>query len=326
MSAPSGSGITAATSIHTPLSQVCRWDDADETVLVLDSIESDGRFVLGTLVAGLPPPHQANNRVLWLCCSAVTDQLTLSSLKKIGCPKAMTGSASLPESPASAQPKTGTATSLGDERPRLTIRSIPTLLSRAVSKVDDEESSWKPFDRESFVKNLYRQVKEWVRLGSEEEEEQAKKQTEDDTAGERRWVVLDDLSTLAALVGERLVYGLILSLQALSRAGELPFALALRCSNDVDVEAEGLVDPRSTQWFGAGDSSTTGNEGCPWERQLVELSDTIIDVTPLASGSTREAHGRLIFSSRGTAAGATSRVYNYCLTENQALAIRIERS
>mmetsp|Transcript_12767 Transcript_12767/g.18188 ORF Transcript_12767/g.18188 Transcript_12767/m.18188 type:complete len:150 (-) Transcript_12767:35-484(-) len=35
-----------------------------------------------------------------------------------------------------------------------------------------------------------------------------------------------------------------------------------------------------------------------WERALVELADGIIDVSPLPSGYSREAHGRLIFTER----------------------------
>jgi len=345
-SRPSGSSSSAATSVHTPLSQVCRWEE-NETILVCDSIESDGRFVLGTLVANLPAEerkHQEQqrastsirNRVLWLCCSAMTDQLTLSALSKSGSSKSMTGSASLPELSSA---NSGTPPAAADGR--LTIRSIPTLLSRAISsKQEGDQETPQSFDTESFVKHIYRQVKEWVRF----QHEKTRNQTEDavgEEFDERRWVVLDDLSTLGALVGDRLAYGLVLSLQALSRTGGLPFGLAMRCSNDADIEAEGLMDPRSTQWFGgaavaAVESSTlTGdNDGymkeCPWERQLVELADTVVDVCPLASGYTREAHGRLIFSRRGEAAGAsssstTTQVYNYCLTDNQALAIRISR-
>lgn len=267
----------------------------------------------------------------------MTDQLTLSALKKIGSSKSMTGSASLPEL-SSADSGTPPAAADG----RLTIRSIPTLLSRAISsKQEGDEKTSQSFDMESFVKHIYRQVKAWVRFQHENTRNQREDAVGED-GDERRWVVLDDLSTLGALVGDRLAYGLVLSLQALSRAGGLPFGLAMRCSNDADIEAEGLMDPRSTQWFGgaavaAVESSTLtdDNDGymkeCPWERQLVELADTIVDVCPLASGYTREAHGRLIFSRRGErpAAGAsstaTTQVFNYCLTDNQALAIRISR-
>lgn len=37
---------------------------------------------------------------------------------------------------------------------------------------------------------------------------------------------------------------------------------------------------------------------CAWERTLVEIADGIIDVTPLASGYAREAHGRMVFTER----------------------------
>ena len=303
-------------SIHTPLQDVCPWQDENETVLVCDSVESDGRFVLCTLAlqalaaAQSSSSDEKNGRILWLCCSPVlTDQLTLNALKKIGCNKLATGGASLPESSSAGQ----TSEAKAGIAPLLTIRSIPTLLEQSIlNNLED-------FEEEDFVKEIYRQVKNWL-------------------AGQdsRTWVILDDVSTLAALVGERLTYGLILSLRAHLSKSTYPCGLALRCSGDADIEAAGLTVPRSSDWFGAGGNVATNASNskepnnAPWERSLVELADTVVDVVPLASGYTREAHGRLIFTSRTTTtnannvvAGATSVVFNYCLTDSQVLAIRI---
>lgn len=97
-----GKNSAATHSIHTPLEDVFPWqDENNETTLICDSVESDGRFVLCTLVSHALRQSQNSsdrNRVLWLCCSSVTDQLTLSALKKIGCNKLATSRAYLPES------------------------------------------------------------------------------------------------------------------------------------------------------------------------------------------------------------------------------------
>ena len=147
----------------------------------------------------------------------------------------------------------------------------------------------------------------------------------------RTWVILDDATTLAVLVGERLAYGFILSLRALSAncsssSSNHGFGLAIRASNDYDIQRASIVEPRSTHWFGGatvGEGNDIDDE-CPWERQLVEMADIVVDVVPLSSGYSREVHGRLIFTSK---AGPSSLqdVYNYCLTDTQALAIRIVR-
>jgi len=361
MSGPSSSVSGASTSVHTPLSQVVRrcWDEntssrEDETVLVMDSLESDGRFVLGTLVSSILQQHQemsaattsikgkaaaGNPRVLWLNCTTMTDQLTLSALKKIGCPKSVTSTANLPDAPSlqtAVPPPSPDSSTAG-----LTIRSILALLRRNSiltnntdrsgtasadhEAVDDEYADAdSAIDLESFVKMLYREVKSWT----------ANIET-DNPREDRRWVVLDDATTLSTFVGERLAFGLILSLQSLSRSSsDHSFGFIIRAANDTDVEAAALMEPRSAQWFGGGagimapgDDTNNVGRACPWERQLVEMADTVIDVVPLASGYSREAHGRLLFTSKVSAAVAATNqvVYNYCLTDNQALAIRIVR-
>jgi hypothetical protein len=283
-------GISSSTgnSIHTPLSQVFSWQE-NETVLIADSVESDGRFVLCTLSSQV---LSRRSNILWLCSTAITDQLILGALKKIGCDKMATMSAYLPEN--------GHPTP--EMLPRLTIRSIPTLLDHALGHVEDEA-----FNEEIFVKDLYQKIKVWRLL-----------QDKSDQHSES-WVILDDVSALATLVGERLTYGLVLSLQALKV--KHPFGLAIRCSNDSDIEAAGLMVVRSSDWFGAGGEAAHNDRSTiPWERTLTELADTVVDVLPLASGYTREAHGRLIFTGRST---ETTAVFNYCLTDNQVLAIRI---
>lgn len=351
MSGPSSSVSGASSSVHTPLSEVVRrcWDEKSnnqegETILVMDSLESDGRFVLGTLVSSVLQQETSaatrgtkgkkdttgSPRVLWLNCTTMTEQLTLSALKKIGCPKSATSTANLPDA------RSSTTTISASVSAGLTIRSIPALLrhkiltakkDRSGDRSDAVNADEDGVGMEAFVKMLYREVKSWT---ANNETEKCRK--------DRRWVVLDDASTLAVLVGEPLAYGLILSLQALSRSSlDHAFGFVIRAANDTDVEVAALLEPRSTQWFGggsgimaAGDDSTNNvRDACPWERQLVEMADTVIDVVPLASGYSREAHGRLLFTPKASAAAvgaaSTQVVYNYCLTDNEALAIRIVR-
>lgn len=172
------------------------------------------------------------------------------------------------------------------------------------------------FDTETaFVKDVYTQVKNWLDAAHREKSE--------DSMNCHTLVILDDASTLSTLVGERLTYGLILSLCALSKSPSYSCGFAIRCMNDCDIEAANLTVPRTTDWFGVG-SGAGSTDTPPWERSLVELSDTVVDVVPLASGYSREAHGRLNFTRRtaDTTARQTS-VFNYCLTDNQVLAIRI---
>jgi hypothetical protein len=63
------------------------------------------------------------------------------------------------------------------------------------------------------------------------------------------------------------------------------------------------------------------------------MADGIVDVLPLASGYTREAHGKLLFTacpggrgwgddSKGRSDGSTL-VFNYCLTDSKVQAIQI---
>jgi len=85
------------------------------------------------------------------------------------------------------------------------------------------------------------------------------------------------------------------------------------------------VGGKQGQWVGAGgDSCTTEAEAAStsvyWERGLVEIADGVIDVIPLQSGFSKEAHGRLVFTERmggrgwydhgGQGGGRSNRVYS----------------
>lgn len=290
---------SSGSSIHTPLLEICSWRN-NETVLVTDSVESDGRFVLCTLAAAASISSN-QNRVLWICCTALTDTLTLAALRKIGCDKDFINSAHLPESSLPSSPR-------GAVSPRLTIKSIPELLDVVLSS--NREEMQQDFDAERFIKGVYKSVSDWIRLS-----------TQDTTAANHTsnaWVILDDVSALSSLIGEQCTYELILSLQSLkSYDTQNGYGLALRCSNSEYIDS---FTTRPSSWFGAGENDTLGATARPREESLVELADVVVDVLPLSSGYTREAHGRLMLTGR---THPTSLMCNYCLTENQASVIRI---
>ena len=73
---------------------------------------------------------------------------------------------------------------------------------------------------------------------------------------------------------------------------------------------EGNEKKDQSGWFGAGGLShkqathdTLYRSFVPWERAMEESVDAIIDVLPLLSGFSREAHGRLIFSETANGRG-----------------------
>jgi hypothetical protein len=271
----------------TPLTAVFPWSLDDPTsVLVSDSVQSDGRFVLHSWAALV----LKSNRLLWLAGGPWTPALIASALQKTGCDAA----ANYLRAPASSSSSP------------LCIRSIPAELAETLLQSDcDAPPEAAPFDAEAFMKKLYLDVKAWV-----VKEEQPS------------WVFLDDVSALAAFVGSRLTYAFILSLQSL--ATRHPFGLVVRNSQDLDQML--TLQPKPTAWIGAGgdNDDDNNNNNTPWERSLVELVDWVVDVVPLMSGYTREAHGRLIFCSNRE--GHRMTTYNYCLTDNKALAIRVQGS
>jgi hypothetical protein len=320
---------TMASSSFTPLSQAFSgWLLPEHaTILVSDSIESDGRFVLHTLAAAAASAatsssSSSSHHVLWFCCGAVTDQLTLSSLKRMlasgsgsggGDKASLVASASLPDGintqkipppsvHASAAAADATSTAEATTTPTsstLTIRSVPSLMDKFLLSESIETK-----DEEWLARMLLGIVHDWVLTRRQHGS---------------LLILWDDVSTLASIMGENLTYGLLVSIQALSTMTR-PLGLVVRYSHDVDVAWEESPD---AMWLGGGGNGGNGRvESCglPWERNLVELADVLIDVTPLPSGVTRHAHGRLYITGRTMHVAS---VYNYCLTDQAVLAMRM---
>jgi hypothetical protein len=335
-------------SSTTPLTEVLPWSlQSPRTVLVCDSVESDGRFILHTVAAQvLASAVSANNnkyrststsgRILWLTAGAWTERLLANALKKMGCEAANAYIRSIESATTDSQG----SYSLDNSNSALTIRSlskeIASRIEAEAQAQDEREETPTDWDVEEYIKHLYREVKEW-----------SSRSTVDAATS---WVILDDVSALAVLIGERLAYGFVLSLNALSMRPETHFGIILRCSHDADQElfqsssitTSGEKKPvhRTPDSVGAGGQGTrrdVQNQQVPWERSLVEMADGIVDVMPLASGYTREAHGRLLFTAcsggrgwgdspqgRKTVSNDTATlVVNYCLSDNKVLAIRV---
>lgn len=260
-----------------PLSQALPWSDPPSCILITDSVETDGRFMLHTIAT------QAQNDVLWLACGPLTDTLVATALRKMGCEAAATY---LKIKPSANEWK----------RP-LAIHSVTNDLATSM----DEQSTG-----EVYLKNLYKRIKEWC---------------SDSTT--TTTIIVDDVSALSNLFGERLTYFFVAYLRTVPHC-----QVVLRCSNDIDKEAfqeEELpsVHPsRKVDWVGAGGTRVVAASQ-PWERTLVEFADWIVDVVPLASGYSREAHGRLVFTSSSGA--ESSLVMNYCLQDTSVSAIRLQR-
>ena len=350
-----------------PLADVFPWtlQQDPSSILIVDSLESDGRFLLyeiatqvllvsaGDLASSSttassknsaaplhpprPPPrssatppaptqnHGSLSRVLWLSGSPVTPRLIRNGLKRMGCP--LVGAA--------------TTATAAHQQDRLVIRSLTEELGTALLNggggagagggvsppSEDSTETTVPsrvLDLEDWVRNhLLSSLHQWAMASSllpKNDKEDEQRPSGDDVS----WILLDDVSTLVTLLGEKLVLALIQSVQALARARNI--GLVVRCTRE-DVPFQPVSAKSSSvsssygDWIGASGSLQVPRSS-PWQSLLVELVDHVVDVCPLPSGPTRDAHGKLVMSH--IEYGRMS-VCNYCLTDTKALAIRLRR-
>lgn len=258
--------------------------------LVCDSVETDARFLLHTMACHTLS-FKNSSRVYWLACGPWTCQLIAAAMKKLGCDAA---ASYLRDSTPS------------DDHP-LHIRSVPVDISTRL------ENNAVEFDVELYVKELYLSIRTWIQS--------------DDESNDNLVIVVDDASALASLVGERLTYCFLLSLRALIKRTS-KYNIVIRCSQDYDLDLIRQENSSSVRaggsanvdWVGAGGASNATSPHIPWERSLPELADGIVNVEPLASGYSREAHGRLVFVSQQS---LTPMVMNYCCQDTNVSAIRL---
>jgi hypothetical protein len=309
------------------------------SILVCDSIETDASFLLHTF-ARLALKKKPGQPVWWITAKPVTVRQVATALKKMGSEVAATYLRKAMDSTTVTGP--------------LTITSLATEIADQLLLLKNDEE----FDAEQYLKDMYRQIKTWLLS----------------TKGDMEsysccWLLLDDVSALASMVGsEVLVYQFVDSIQGLANRSQ-NLGLMIRCSLELDqmLLRTAQIDERhdKTGWLGAGGLAhkeerkrrIVQQDGIPWER-MMECMDIVVDVVPLSSGYSREAHGRLIFSeypggrgwrgtlnsgknnnndSMGTGVAAASPpsssaaawnkfVINYCLQESGVRAIRLREN
>ena len=317
-----------------PLPDVLPWADAlppQRTVLINDSVGTDGRFLLHTLAsqtlrggggggggvsgvgrvgaaaAASAPLSLSGGRVLWLGCTPASVKQIASALKKIGCDASLTMAATIGGSGS------GNITSAKSRR----LEIVPIMLEAATdilsSNEEEEKNEALTSLTSGYLKKLYRRIKSWL--------------NESSSPQQPNLIVVDDATGLATIFGPRDVEFFLRQVRSLSlRQGCA--SMAILCSTDADqdryltaaarkgggvaVNVAGGGSAKST-WIGAGSDGmaveqeyqqiVVGGAAGAWERNLVELADGIVDVMPLQSGFSLEAHGRLVFTERKSGRG-----------------------
>lgn len=298
-----------------PLEEVLPWSyETPRTILIGDSIETDGRFLLYTVASQV---LKGGQNVWWLTACAVTEKQIATGLKKIGCDVA-----------ASYLRNSGSSL--------LKITSMTAELAHMTLDTTTDHGS---LDGTTYLKDMYKQIKTWLETGGDS----------------CHWIILDDISSLAEMVDDhRLVFQFVDSICSLAKRTQR-LGVILRCSLELDqailkaAQIEEVQD--KTGWLGAGGSAqklqirNLHQTWIPWER-TIESMDIVVDIVPLSSGYSREAHGRLVFTEypggRGwgiSSSGAATKqgmtpsvsswnkfVINYCLQDAGVRAIRLRES
>jgi hypothetical protein len=265
---------------------------------------------------------------LWLSGHSSTERQIVTSLKKMGCSNTndiIMGKQSYDETSANSSSSSNVII-------RNLAVEIANQILKSTSSNNDENnndaSSILSFDGERYLKSVYHDVKKWIRQGytaSKSSESNEDHHDEDNPQPPVLWVVLDDVSSLGTILGDRVVYCFVDSILSLVSTldNDNCCGTIIRCSIDLDQMAHKLLateDKDVSGWIGSGGLSIKQSQkdslyrsSIPWERYLIHNSsvDGIIDVLPLPSGFSREAHGRLIFSEtpngRGWGRGAVNK-------------------
>jgi len=337
-----------------PLTDVLPWGDtvptSGRTVLICDSTETDGRFLLHALASQcLSSPSSSSSsssllqvsssnpikssstfrrnskqiqntsansksrKVLWIHCGSQTDHQLRMAMKKAGCD----------------------SNSISTSSSQLYILNVMNDLCENLN-VNEYTNNNDDYVYDSYLKNLYLKIKQWVKNISKSTILESSKDP---------LIILDNVTLLSIQFGSKATYALIQKLQALIRPSSLgiPFhnrksseesnnnnisrggCLAVLCSNDIDQEYylnSTQQSHRNTNVTGGKIVQYIGGSGrgilCDseemsileqrsiyeleqqnvWERSLIEISDGIVDVVPLTSGFARDVHGRLLFTER----------------------------
>lgn len=358
---------------HTlPLVEALPWSPYIAShLLVCDSLETQADFVMATLLKEIlwssssspssPPPVAPPQK-----SATTTTKMSTSVYYVTGGPttnQEVTTRVQRGKRRIVGPGGTGTGTgggvgSIGGGSGRLTIRCLASEMAQALlasmndanDDDDDDDAGAGAFDGEKYLKDIYKEIKEWVW-------QQPKQNVS--------WIVLDDLSAMATLLGDTTVFCFVDSLFAFVARGELTgqVGFVLRSSNghrqasyqSQTTGSDNDDDMTAKVWAGAGGlthrqalQEHQWNHPPSWELQLESMVDTIVDVLPLPSGFSREAHGRLVVSEtptgrgwwRGTATtslsnrsmkttfnnGSNRLIVNYCVQDSDVRAIRLRTS
>jgi hypothetical protein len=332
--------LSLSLSLHKmnsiPLTDILPWGDGPpisnqtRTILVCDSAETDGRFILHTVASqclssssssssrnnviptivgtAMNEKHYQTQKgvvnVIWINCGMHTDEQIEAAMKKIGC-DLRTGNVKNQNSDST-------------KKEALHIVNIKSILNNYFSgniqeSIDGDESL-------NALKKTYREVSTIVKEYP------------------KAIVIVDDATNLSLLCGASNTVSFIQTLQSfLKRASKDRHfvesetnqnGLVIRVSHDLDqehyIQSQSGIDmnvsgSKSLNYIGAGGRGMSSNffggsseqqishlvSNCEyelgsvaWERLLVETADGIVDVMPLTSGFSRDVHGRLVFTQR----------------------------
>jgi hypothetical protein len=280
-------------------------------ILVTDTIEADGRFILCHLAAVAQQQQQQQqqqhptnsssggpspSRVLWIACGGGggTDTSTVrAAIRRLGA----AGSAET-----------------------VSVQSVPAMILDEQILMGQNKNDDHDHDHDAISDK--RRLLLWEQLLSMIQDWRQQVTVSDDSL--YPLLIIDDMSTLAVLMGEREAYLLAYWARDLSLA--LDFHLVIRSLGTDDTSFQVPI-----AYFGAGGKQDTytvddddDDEAYCWEAGLAELADQIIDVRPLASGYSREAQGRFFITDKQQENKNKKRrlLYNYLLLDNDVRVFR----
>lgn len=292
------------------------------TIVICDSNETDGRFLLHTIASqclssktsATATSSMGNSNisakrepyhVIWVNCGAKTETNIRSAMKKIGCD-----------------------TRLHDNLVHI-IPIIPYLSEKYAQEAENEDG----VESEEILKQVYLHVKEKIKT--------MKKYV----------IIIDNCTMLSTYFGAAMTFTFVQKMKTMIRkatSGERKEnCLVALVSNDLDQDIyvqsteqgkKSVAGSKKLQYIGLGgrgmlhDAETMAGmeldarnefDELVWERSLIELSDSVVDVVCLSSGFAKDVHGRLVFTTSRSSSKSSTTVVNYCCNDTGVRAIRI---
>mmetsp|Transcript_14732 Transcript_14732/g.21747 ORF Transcript_14732/g.21747 Transcript_14732/m.21747 type:complete len:261 (-) Transcript_14732:536-1318(-) len=237
-------------------------DDSLRRIFIFDSIQTDARFLLHTLV--LSRSNAEEQPVVWLSCSPTGTERNIKLASK----------------------------RMGRSDKHFNVIHLAAGISKIILENEHNVEEM----MEDYIKTLLRKVRQ-------DEMRPA-------------IILIDDISILAGLIGNDRAYALLQCL--LSPAFQ---SSKIVCRGSLDWDQSVLLKSNNKGYWldGLNNEYDTSNE-YTWERGLVELADVVIDVLPLESGFSREAHGRIVITE---SMSQNREVINYCCNDHGVRAIQM---